>query len=153
MIKLILPAEVKKLLSDKELFGRISDDSITYDDFYPPNNTYLGIYHDDNLAGFWWLIPDNNITVDVHCNVLKDYRKHSKKFAKEFADYMITNHEGQIFKLICKIPEGFDDVYHFTKNSGFVDEGIDRLSIMKNGKILNRRILGITMQELKTWAQ
>jgi len=60
MIRPISKAEVKELLKDSELFNRISDDSITYDEFVPPNDIYLGMFSDDILVGFWWLIPDNS---------------------------------------------------------------------------------------------
>lgn len=153
MIKRIDANQVKLILADKELFNRVSDDSMTYDQFTPPHNgIYLGAFHDGVLVGFWWLIPDNAITIDVHCNILKKYRNLSGLLVDEFYRYVIDNFKATN-KLTCKIPTTYTDVYKFTKKHGFADEGLDRQSVKKSGKILNRYILGMTIQEIKKWVQ
>ena len=153
MIKRISAKQVKELLSDDELFDRVSDDSMTYDKFNPSvSGAYLGMFHNGDLIGFWWLIPDNAITIDVHCNILKEHRHLSAIMVDEFYKY-ITSEFKTANKLICKIPTTYIDVYEFTKKHGFTDEGLDRQSVKKSGKILDRHILGMTMQEIKKWAQ
>jgi len=42
----------------------------------------------------------------------------------------------------------YPEVYHFTKGFGFQDEGINRLSISKNGLLADQWRLGITRQEV-----
>lgn len=154
MIKRIDASQVKLLLADEELFNRISDDSMTYDKFTPPyNGIYLGLFSGGDLAGFVWLIPDNAITFDFHINILADYRHESGAFSVEIYKYIVECYSGHINKLVCKIPTTFKDVYFFAKKHGFSDEGLDRQSVLKGGKILDRNILGITMQEIKTWVQ
>tara|TARA_R110002049_G_scaffold210441_4_gene381305 strand:- start:14 stop:478 length:465 start_codon:yes stop_codon:yes gene_type:complete len=149
MIRRISANQVKDLLSDEELFNRVSDDSMTYEKFKPlESGIYLGMFHNGVLIGFWWLIPDNAITIDVHCNMLKEHRHLSAKMVDEFYRYAIDKLKATN-KLICKIPVTFTDVYEFTKKHGFTDEGLDRQSVKKSGKILDRHILGITMQEIK----
>lgn len=153
MIERINAKQVKALLADKELFGRISDDSITYEGFTPPASPiYLGMFHDGQLVGFWWLNQDNAITIDVHCNILKEHRHLSAVMVDEFYKYVASEFKA-INKLICKIPTTYIDVYEFTKKHGFTDEGLDRQSVKKDGKILDRHILGMTMQEIKQWVQ
>ena len=153
MICRINANQVKEILSNKELFDRVSDDSVEYGSFIPSNDcVYLGMYHKDLLIGFWWIIPDNSITIDVHCNILKEHRHLSGEMVMDFYNFVINEFK-DTQKLICKIPVNFVDVYEFTKKHGFIDEGLDRQSIKKNGKILDRHILGMTIQEIKQWVQ
>jgi len=70
----------------------------------------------------------------------------------EYYNYLVDNFK-TTNKLICKIPTEFVDVYMFAKKHGFTDEGLDRQSIKKKGKILDRYILGMTMKEIKSWVQ
>jgi RimJ/RimL family protein N-acetyltransferase len=153
MIKQISKEQVKEILKDEELFNRISDDSMTYERFTPSNDIYLGTFKDDKLVGFFWLISDNAITLELHIQILKDYRHLSTEFSNEFFGYFIDRFNGRINKLTCKIPVTFKDVYGFAKKHGFSDEGLDRESVIKDGKIVDRHILGMTMKEIKLWVQ
>tara|TARA_R110002033_G_scaffold14961_1_gene43107 strand:+ start:1750 stop:2109 length:360 start_codon:yes stop_codon:yes gene_type:complete len=118
-----------------------------------PDDLFIGVFDNGIIAGFFWITPTNSITVDVHCNILMDYRKNAVEYSKEFVRFMCNNYAGRINKLNCKIPVIFKDVYGFAKKCGFLDEGIDRQSILKNGEILDRYILGATLKELKKWAE
>ena len=151
MIKQITKDQAIKIAKDRELFDRISDDSVSYEDFSMPDHLYLGVYKDSALVGFFWLHAENSKTWVVHCNILKESRDISLLAAKEFYRFIIDELSDVIHKLICKIPVTYIDVYKFTKKTGFIDEGIDRESIIKNGNILDRYMLGITMTEIKKW--
>lgn len=142
--------KVMEILKDEELFNRIAEDGIRYSEYYPPSDhTYLGIVKDDLVIGFWWLHIDNGSTINIHCNIIKEHRKHGIEAGWLFLDYVYNEFPEDIQKLNCKIPATYPDVYNFTKKFGFKDEGLDRKSIMKNGALVDRHILGITREELK----
>lgn len=140
----ITPDQVKYILRDEELFSRVSEDGMKHSDYVPlMNKMYLGIFTDNTLIGYWSVEAENSITVNIHCNVLKQYRaKHSSEVGQYFVDYIFSKYE-KIQKLNCKIPVIYPDVYAFAKKLGFKDEGIDCKSVMKGGNIVDRHNLGL----------
>ena len=140
---------VKQILSDAELFNRVAEDGISYKDYYPePNKLYLGIFQENIIIGFWVVEPENASTLEIHCNVLEKYRENSMVVGRYFLNYMADSYNN-VQKLNCKIPVTYPDVYNFTKKFGFKDEGLDRKSIMKNGELVDRHVLGITREEIE----
>ena len=147
MLKRISPCEAIEILSDEELFSRVSDDSVKYENLTMPNgHIYIGIFINSEIIGFWWLHPENATTWTIHANILKNHRSYGKKAGKAIIDYVKSDLK-HIQKLNAKIPVTFPEVYHYTINQGFKDEGLDRKSILKDGKLLDRHILGMTREE------
>lgn len=123
---------------------------MTYDDLeMPDNHIYLGCFDGDEILGFFWLIRENNIVLDTHINILKEHRHRAVELSKEFFLFMIEHFYGITHKLNCKIPTVYPEVIGHAKKMGFVEEGIDRQSMVKNGRLVDRIILGITMWEIK----
>ena len=89
MIKQISKDQAYQILSDTELFNRVSDDGTEYKDFEMPNHLYLGVFNNDELIGFYWLHSDNSTTLNVHCNILEDHRIHAKKSVFAFYEFLI----------------------------------------------------------------
>lgn len=142
----LTPQHVKDFLADEELFSRISDDHCSYQDFYPPvDHLYIGCSDGGILLGFFWLHPETSTTLQIHANFKKEHRSRAGECAKKILEY-IFNTAG-IDKLTAKIPVTFQDVYRFTKRQGFVDEGCDRKSILKGGKLIDRYCLGLTRED------
>jgi len=139
---------VKHLLSDEELFNRFTEDGIEYNSYIVPDGVYLGIFHDDNIIGFWALDSETSSTIGIHCNVIEKYREHSMLVGSYFADYIFSTYP-HVHKLNAKIATAYKDVYAFTKKFGFKDEGVDRKSFMKEGELLDRHILGLTREDYK----
>lgn len=141
--------QVRDILEDPELFGRIAEDGVQWRTYLPPSSdSYLGVYVNEELIGFWWLIQENSTTLDVHCNILKEHRYHGVEAARRFLKLVRDTFPTQIQKLICKIPVNYPEVYHFTKKFGFQDEGLDRQSIRKNGELVDRYMLGLLREEI-----
>jgi len=145
----ISPAQAKEILKDRELWERISEDGLSYKEYKVPDyNVYLGIQVDDKLIGLWWLEFECSSSINIHINILKEHRKHAFDAGNLFLSHFKDNFSEQFQKLNCKIPVIYKDVYNFTKKFGFQDEGLDRLSIVKNGELIDRYILGITRGEI-----
>ena len=70
-----------------------------------------------------------------------------------FYELAVQEAPRQYEKLNAEIPFIYPEVYHFTKNFGFQDEGINRLSISKNGLLVDQWRLGITRQEVANLIQ
>ncbi len=142
--------EVAQILKDPEIFDRIAEDGVTYQDFrisFDGTQCYMLIESDDMIIGVWCLYPANSSTLNIHCNILKDYRVYAKEAGKLIVKWFAEESPSQYIKLNAEIPVIYPDVYFFTKKFGFLDEGINRQSICKNGDIIDQWRLGLTKNE------
>ncbi|MCK5616517.1 GNAT family N-acetyltransferase [Candidatus Pacearchaeota archaeon] len=148
---------VHDILTDPEMWERIKEDGNVLEDFVVPDNKallWLGIHTDDGLAGLFFIHNMNLTTIQLHAHILEPYRK---KYAKEAGRlviaYFANEMSDRIQKLIAEIPVCYPDVYHFSLKNGLIDEGLNRLSVLKNGEYMDQHRLGITKEEAKAWLQ
>jgi len=142
--------EVLLILKDPEIFGRVAEDGIEIDDYMIPmdgQQCYMMIHLEDIPIGVWLLYPVNGSTLNIHCHVLKPYRSYGIIAGNLIIEWFVNEAPKQYVKLNAEIPVIHPEVYHFTKKFGFIDEGINRLSIKKNGKIIDQWRLGLTKSE------
>lgn len=142
--------EVSEILRDPELFDRISEwDSPkdTYEIPFDGRQCYMLIKLGDKSIGVWCLYPVNGSTLNIHCNILKEYREYGKAAGRLIVDWFANECPEQYQKLNAEIPIIYPEVYHFTKGFGFIDEGINRKSIMKDGELTDQYRLGLTRSE------
>ena len=142
--------EVDFILRDSELFARISEDDITdYETPFNGHQSYMMIMKDKQPIGVWNLDPVKSSTLNSHCNMLKEHREHGKQAGTLILSWFLTDCPKQYQKLNAEIPFIYPEVYHFTKNFGFKDEGVNRKSIMKSGVLVDQYRLGITKEEVR----
>ena len=137
---------------DRELFDRIAEDGHAFTEHganlpYIPGEMYFLIMSDRKPIGFWLLYPANSTTLNIHCNIRQEHRQHGKQAAKLIGEWFVYQCPENYQKLNAEIPTIYPDVYHFTK-SWMKDEGINRLSILKQGKLVDQWRLGVTRAEL-----
>lgn len=153
-LKEISILQAEKLLKSECIWGRISEDGQSQKEFRiwsRREHVWLGIFVKKKLIGCFFLHPENSTTIVIHIQILEKYReKHAFESGVMAQDQFIKS---KYNKMICQIPEIYQDVYHFTKKFGLVDEGINRASFTKNGRVHNQLRLGITKEEAKSWLQ
>lgn len=140
--------EAAKLVTDEELYSRISSDETSLEDWEPrPDWIYLGVFNPE-LIGYFMLHIENDNMLSIHINIKKEHRKHGKEAALLFLDEFKNNFDECAQKLTCRIPVIYPEVFHFCLNLGFEDEGLCKRSIMKNGKLVDQHILGLQRAKL-----
>ncbi len=140
--------QVEIILKDDEIFNRIAEDGHDVESYKIPfdgNQCYMLILLDEKPIGVWCLYPVNTSTLNIHCNILKEFREHGMEAGRLIVKWFAEN--TQYYKLNAQIPMIYPDVYHFTKKFGFTDEGIDRASICKDGQFIDQWRLGLTRDE------
>jgi hypothetical protein len=55
----------------------------------------------------------------------------------------------QCIKLVASIPFCYENVYNASKRVGFIDEGVNRKSYRKHGKVWDQWNIGLTRDEIK----
>jgi hypothetical protein len=148
--------EVEAILKDPEIFERISNHGQSVDDFNAPveeGNSYLMIHAGEDVAGLFHLHRCNGSTLEVHCNILKDHRDKAGAAGFELMKWLDDDCPDCYVKFIAEVPKVYPEVYHFTKKFGFIDEGINRLSVVKYGELVDQWRVGITRAEVSEWVQ
>jgi len=143
--------EVDAILRDPELFERIAEDG-QGDDYKTPfdgHQRYMMIMKEDQAIGVWNLYPVNTVTLNIHCNLLKNHRGYGVEASVLILEWFLTDCPKQYEKLNAEIPVIYPEVYYHTKKFGFQDEGINRQSIMKNGVLVDQWRLGATKPEVR----
>jgi len=142
---------IKSVLFDDEMWDRSSDDHIVKTDSLIANLgcIWLKCYHYEKPMGIASIALENSSVVNVHIHIPKENRgRHTKGIGLSILRWVKDNANPNIHKINTKIPVIYKDVIRFAHSLGFKDEGIDRLSIMKNGKLIDRLNLGITFEEV-----
>ena len=140
--------EIEQIVKDPEIFARISEDGHDIDSYnISMDNCYLLVCLDERAIGVWCLHPANSSTLMIHLNMLKEFRNYGKEAGALIVQWFVETCPQQYQKMNAEIPMTYPEVYHFTKNQGMVDEGINRKSIMKAGELVDQWLLGITRKE------
>ena len=133
------------------MWERSADDNMVKTDDFIANLgcIWLRCYHYEKPMGLAAVSLSGNAVVDVHIHIPKENRgKHTKAIGLNILRWIKGNANPNIHKVNTKIPTIYKDVIRFAHSLGFKDEGIDRLSIMKNGTLIDQLSLGITFKEI-----
>jgi len=136
------------ITSMPEIFETIAEDGVT--DFVPDVlNEYwvLMMTEDDVITGCYNVHQVSLGVYEIHAFMIPEFRKkYSALSGRKIYEWCLENLNFQ--KINATIPQKYKNVYHFTKGFGFKDEGFDRDSHVKDGKVMGRYRLGITRQEI-----
>ena len=112
----------------------------------PSHMRFIGVYDNDILCGLYMLIPQNCVTVEVHTCLLPLLRgKKAIQAGRLIIQYMFDRYR----KIISWIPVDNKKAELYSKLLGFKVEGISRESYLKNGKLQDMKLVGITIGEYK----
>jgi RimJ/RimL family protein N-acetyltransferase len=152
VLRVFDPEVVKSILLRPEIVATIAEEGC--DDFEPDmeRNIWLLMKSGDTEVGVYQIERINGITAQIHANVLPEHRKpHSKATGRAALNWVMHNLP-DIHKIIAVIPTLYPNVRDFTMSFGFVVEGVNRQSYLKDGAIHDQWILGITRPEIGAMA-
>lgn len=146
-----IPATVAASIIDDELFDRISNSRCTKEHVatsYDDSNVYIGAFIDGAIIGAVTFNPESSSTVEIHCNFIKEFRSQAEEAGRMIISEFMRSFP-TVFKFKALIPVTYPDVIGFSKKFGFVEEGLDRKSILKGGIMVDRIYLGATREEIE----
>lgn len=131
------------------LWETIAEDGASPDQWYPDmTEGWLIGSDDDGLIGLYNVHPKNTVTLQIHPIIPVETRgKRAYDSAREVLDWIFTTTKYQ--KVVCEIPVIYRNVKLFAMKAGMKEEGINRQSYLKNGKIHDQWHLGIAKQEFE----
>lgn len=131
-----------------ELWDTVAEDGQEKADYKPNmDDAWVAIHDDDKIVGLYNFHPLNSVTLQIHAQVRKEYRK-EYSFATGQAAlkwFLETSYQ----KLVAEVPVIYPNVRDFCLSQGFSLEGINRKSCRKEGKLIDQWYLGITREELQ----
>ena len=113
------------------------------------NEIWVGLHNGDNLVGGYRIHQINGVCYQGHAFMIPEYRKqYSVEGCITTLKYITETIPG-LQKLIASTPAKFKNVMHFLEKIGFKEEGVNRLSYRKDGKIWDVVNYGLTLDEIK----
>tara|TARA_R110000822_G_scaffold102088_2_gene228412 strand:+ start:184 stop:645 length:462 start_codon:yes stop_codon:yes gene_type:complete len=145
-VRLATAEEIKEVVSSPDLLPMLVEDGFS-GDFEPDMNQVWLLFEDDeDIIGIFNFTHITSICFEMHPMIYKKYRL---KYARQCMDWAFMFFlETDKNKIIVQIPSDRPELVNFAKHHGFVEEGINRDSVMKEGKIMNIIQLGITKSEI-----
>lgn len=140
------------MIDDDEMFDRSKDDYMSKLDAAKGLSKliWLECEKDGKRVGLSAVNVASNSVLNIHIHIPKVHRGiGTLKIGRAFLGWVVNNSSKQYVKINTKVPTIYKDVIRFAHKLGFKDEGIDRLSIMKNGELVDRLNLGITFDEVR----
>lgn len=144
---------IKSVLLRQEIRATIAEDGV--DEFEPDldGDIWLAMVKGE-VIGVYQLERVNAIMLQIHANVLPEYRKrYSKETGRAALDWILENLP-EIHKIVAYIPVLYPNVRDFTASFGFHIEGVLTQSYLKNGGFHDQWVMGVTRKELEAikWA-
>lgn len=131
-----------------QLWDTVAEDGMSLEDWSVnfASECWLDI---EGMAVFC-LHPANATTLIMHAHVRKSYRpRYSSLIGDAVWNWVLEECPAQYQKFTCAIPVIYPNVKKYVESMGMVDEGVNRLSYTKNGKIVDQWNMGITRTEVE----
>lgn len=141
---------IKSVMFSDEMWERCANDySVKHQMLEKMTCVWLKCYKDGKAMGLATVRAIDEVCVSVHIHILKENRgKHTIEIGRNILSWIKENANSRIQKLTTSIPVIYKDVIRFAHHLGFKDEGINRKSIMKNGKLIDRLNLGLMREDI-----
>ena len=145
------PDEVKRVFLNPEIFATIAEEGQRPEDFEPDFSTeiYLAVEAEDTVIGFYALKVLSHAEMDIHAQILPEYRKHySIESGFKVLEWFYKEAPERFQKLTAQVPFVYPNVKDFCLKCGMKIEGINGLSYYKDGELHDQWYFGITRQEI-----
>lgn len=126
----------------------VSSDDDNPDNFEPRVDSLNGwvIVKDyDKIDGIVYIELQTTTTAMLHPYLLSEKGK-GRKMIKEVLKWLLKT---KIHKINISIPVIYQSTINTAKKLGFIEEGINRESFLKNGKHHDQRLFGLTRSEIE----
>lgn len=145
---------VKDIVTDTSIWPRISDDNApTPEDWQPVEHAdiwYLLVREGEKLLGLFIFTPENSVSWQIHlCLLPCAYGEKTRIALREVTKWIFQN--THCLRITGSIPMHNRLAMKFANDSGWKRYGINPDSYLKNGKLHDQILFGISRSEA-SWA-
>ncbi len=138
---------VRSVMAHPKVWPWIHDDfAPPVEQFIPqmrPDIFYLLLHTEDKLAGLFMIVWQNTIMAEVHTCLLPEFwGKAGLECAKAGIEYMFTQTPCE--KLITYVPSDNGQAERYSTRNGFMEEGNLTQAFVRNEKLLDMKLFGLT---------
>lgn len=144
---------IKSIMTSRGLWETVAEDGHLPDDFTCDTDSecWLLMTSGDDVVGLYNIHGINAVTCEIHAQVIPKHRERHSYGTGRAALEWIFNEAPEYKKVIAQIPVVFENVKNFTCQFGFQVEGVNRLSYLKDGAVVDQWLLGMTRDEIKVF--
>lgn len=140
--------EIKFVVTHPKVYPHVTDDSSPRpEDYSPPDPNfvwYLLVKDDRETLGIFALVPQNSVCFEVHtCLLPNAYGQRARLAAVAAIGWMAAHSPCK--RVITNVPEDNRIALRFATRVGMKEFGINEKSFLKDGKLLDQHVLGITL--------
>jgi RimJ/RimL family protein N-acetyltransferase len=137
---------VRAILSHPAIWPHISDDSVTEPSPVDLDGIFWLLVDDGAPAGVFLLHAHNSACYEVHtCLLPRLWGAQAAQATMLCREWMFENTPCQ--KLVTNVPADNLLALRFAKRCGMTQEGVNRKSFLKQGRLLDQHVLGLTKEE------
>lgn len=145
LVKLDDLEEINKIILNEHVQKDICDDPTRNEKVLDLSGyEWIGVVEDNITQGLFLLIKHNSIAIEIHTCLLPSLRgSKAVEAGKLILNLIFENYQ----KVISWIPENNRKAKLFAQMLGFQVEGINRASFLKDGRLLDQFLVGLTKGE------
>lgn len=145
------PAAIRRIMTHPRVYPRLCDDfSPAPEEFEPTLCSglhYIGIER-DSIDGLVFYHRHNTVTYEAHtCLKPSLWGRDGRKGWLMTAGWMFDHTDCR--KIIGSCPADNPLIERFAKSIGFTVEGVNRKSLLRNGRLLDQTMVGLTKEEFE----
>lgn len=127
----------------KTMFDDVVEDNTSFEcfDLDTDRDCWLSV---DNYKALFHVQPFNRTTLDLHCYIPKENRNKSKTMTLKAIDWIKKESPSMYKKIITQVPSIYRHIKVFVMSVGFELEGAYKKSFVKNGKLYDLNLFGMT---------
>lgn len=139
--------DIKSVITHPDIYPRLINENSPPPDLWKPAKGRIYIVGYDAIPfGVLSANRKSDIQYIVHFQVIPEFRKtHAIKFAEKAVQWVWDNTEAR--KLVAEVPEFHPNVIKFADKVGFIVEGVNYKSCLKDGKLYDQIYLGLSKYE------
>lgn len=135
-----------------ELWDTVAEDGVKPGEYKPnvDDECWVEMLVGDKCIGVYRVHALNSATLQIHAQILPEYRKeYSKATGRRILSWISENAEDNYQKVVAEVPTIYPNVIKFVIANGFKLEGVNRLSYRKDGVLYDQCLMGITRPEIE----
>tara|TARA_R110000824_G_scaffold188319_1_gene369671 strand:+ start:14786 stop:15250 length:465 start_codon:yes stop_codon:yes gene_type:complete len=143
-------AVIKSFMMKPEIYKLASEDGASLDPDFTESGreTWVLAVENNEVIGLVHSHLENGTAAWFHPYILHSHKKEYLSLVKLFLEWFNEYFPIEIQKLNAYIPAYAKKAYDVAISAGFKDEGLNRMSYMKNGKLWDRHLVGVIRGEL-----
>ncbi len=134
-------ALVRDICLEPEILHRLSDDFFDIETYEPENDgIWLRCDRDDTCVGIVKMSIMSPLDLRIHINIPKKHRISCLHIGRAFINF-VEQRIGCYVNLSTRVGEQYTSVIKFAEKIGFTNDGLDRVSYKRDGKIYDSIIM------------